>query len=492
MRSLPLLLCLAACAPLGPDYQGPPVVANLAARFQHGQPTTVAANPPAEWWTGFNDAELTRLIARARADSPALAVARARLAQSRAAYAGAVANLNPAGAVLGGALDTRIGTGEAGGSVLVPGLPLTLPSDVQNDIYFTGFDASWEADLLGGKRRAAERGRAQAEAAEAAFADAQVQLAAEVGRAYVALRGAQDALAITRRSVALKQRGLTLSEGAATQGVTNALDIARLRADAAATEAQIPLIEAQVDALTAQLAVLTGTTPAALAPELARPRAVPRPPRKVAIGNPADMLRRRPDIREAERRLAASSAAIGETAASFFPKITFMGLVSTAGGTPGAVLRSDGLGLAVGPVLQWNALDFGRKDAALAQAAGVRDEALAGYRQTVLAALADAEGSLSAFEKRRASVARLATASTEAAKATELAAQMTGAGTLSVIDQLDIQRAQLQIDLALSQGRTELATAYIGLNKSLGLGWSPAPPPRPVAEVAKAAMAKAP
>ncbi|MPM93382.1 Outer membrane protein OprJ [bioreactor metagenome] len=274
--------------------------------------------------------------------------------------------------------------------------------------------------------------------------------------------------------------------------MTNALDIARLRADAAATEAQMPLIEAQVDALTAQLAVLTGTTPAALAPELARPRAVPRPPRKVAVGNPADMLRRRPDIREAERRLAASSAAIGETAASFFPKITFMGLVSTAGGTPGAVLRSDGLGLAVGPVLQWNALDFGRKDAALAQAAGVRDEALAGYRQTVLAALADAEGSLSAYEKRRRSVARLAEASAEAARATELAAQMAGAGTLSVIDQLDIQRAQLQIDLALSQGRTELATAYIGLNKSLGLGWAPAPPPLPMAEVAQAAMAKAP
>ncbi len=206
--------------------------------------------------------------------------------------------------------------------------------------------------------------------------------------------------------------------------------------------------------------------------ELRRPRAVPRPPGTVRIGDPAGVLRRRPDIREAERALAAANAQIGQAVAGYFPRVTLLGNVGSRS-TSTAVFGTAGSLIAnVGPTLQWNVLDFGRTIARIKQAEAGTDAAVAQYRSTVLAALQDAETALSRFGHQRDQVAKLARASASATKAAELTRQRNRAGTVSVIDLLDVERQQLQAEQSLAQAQAELTNDYVAVQKSLGLGWS--------------------
>ncbi|ABD89135.1 efflux transporter outer membrane subunit [Rhodopseudomonas palustris] len=480
---LPLAASLGGCL-VGPDYAGPPLAAPLAETgqgFRRLGSSARALEPSADWWRAIRDPMLTELIERALADSPSIQIVEARVRQARASAREQYANLLPSGSVAGAYLHNRIPLGDArrglenvaGGQAIAS----QIPDGTNLDLYDTNFDASWEIDIFGGRQRAAEQAVAQADAAVARFADAQVQLAAQVAQSYVGLRDAQHRLDLTLQSVKLQQEAIDLTAQRLGGGTTSDLDLERLRTQLASTEAMADPLRATIDRNRGQLAVLVGLEPGTLDSQLRQPRPVPVPPRPLRIGDPAGMLRRRPDIREAERNLAATNAQIGQAVAGYFPRVTLLGNVGSVStstavfGTAGSLIGN------VGPTLQWNVLDFGRTLARIRQAEAGSDAAIAQYQNTVLTALQDAESSLSRFSHQRSQVAKLARASASADKAAELMRQRNRAGTVSVIDLLDVERQRLQTVQSLAQAQAQLMNDYIALQKSLGLGWSDAPAP---------------
>lgn len=462
---------LAACT-VGPDYKGPESAGATAAPasfVRAGDATSVAAPQVAQWWTTLNDPLLDNLIERALRANPNMAVAEARLRQARAALrldrADGLPNANaqgtyvhatlPEGGLTGGEGQEQ---GQGGGSTGF-------------DFYNVGFDASWEIDLFGGHRRQVEAARATVGAAEAQVADAQVSLTAEVANAYVNLRDRQRRLALGEATAETRRRILALTEQRYGAGTASQLDVERVRGLVVESDAALVPLNAERDAYLNALSVLVGEAPGTLDTELTPFRRVPLPPAQVAIGDPAALLQRRPDVRAAERDLASKTARIGVAEAAALPRISFLGLIGIGGTDPGDVSDLDNLaGLAV-PRLTWNALDFGRNSARVGQAEGARDEAAANYRGAVLNALRDAEDSLSRFAARRNSVAVAARAKATADRAAGLMQQRYRAGVATLIDTLDAERQRTAAEQSLVEATAAMTADYVALQKALGLGW---------------------
>lgn len=385
--TLPLLLLASACT-VGPDYRGPGplTVVKPDARFVRAAAAGATADPAgpglAAWWTAMGDPILDEIERRALAASPDLAVARARLRQARAGVrlerANQLPNANASAIYLHGDLPpTNLGVGsgqaEASSGDAEAGGRSSL------DFYNVGFDASWEVDLFGGKRRAVQAARAAADAAEADVADAQVSLAAEIAKAYVLLRDRQNRVEAARRSGAIRRDILTTLRRRVAAGTATPLDADRLDQRSIQADAGLAPLEAERDAYADEIAVLAGGAPGSMAELLAAPAPIPMRPAAVAIGDPAELLRRRPDVRAAERRLASQTAKIGVAEAGRFPRISFMGLIGFGGSQPGDVVDPSDLSLLTFPRLSWNFLDFGRNLARVHQAEGVRDEAQARF-----------------------------------------------------------------------------------------------------------------
>jgi NodT family efflux transporter outer membrane factor (OMF) lipoprotein len=475
---LPLLLT--ACE-VGPNYLGPPHAAPNAERasgFTRAERNTDNAPPPAAWWQRFNDPELTRLVDLAFKASPNVEAAEARVREARANLAGATANLFPsanAGATYarirlptGGLSNIIGGAGAAGGGAATS---TSLPAGKQINYYNVNFDATWELDLFGGTRRGIEAAGAQEEAARAQLADAQVQLAAQIGQSYVMLRGAQAKIALQKQSVAIERHLLDLTALRLQHGASSSIDTVRLQAQLENTEAGLPPLETQQDQALDSLAVLTGREPGALDRELLPPAPLPAPPTVTPVGDPGAMLRRRPDIRAAERQLAASTSEIGEALAQEYPQVSLFGTLGWGGTKPSQLFHSSSMLWAAAPRLQWNFLDFGRNEAQTAEARAARDEARAQYRQAVLAALQDAEDSLSRYGHQRGNVEELMAARDSAEKAASLTRVDYKAGTQSLIDLLNAEQSRVQAEQDLASAQAEFTDDYIALQKSLGLGW---------------------
>jgi NodT family efflux transporter outer membrane factor (OMF) lipoprotein len=468
---------LAGCRTVGPDYAGPPAPPPAAKFARAGD--LAGAMPdvaPAPWWTALNDPALDRLEERALRANPTLDAARARLRQARAALRGARANELPNGTATAMAAHAHLppfGAKSAGGGGFKVQSSLNL--------YSVGFDATWEIDLFGGQRRASEAAGATAQAAEANLADAQVSLAAEVAQAYVTLRATQARMALADAAVARQQRIVELTQRRVAGGTASQLDLARLQGQLEATRAEAEPLAARLDAGRDALAVLAGAAPGALDAELAAGGppgvdAVPLPPASVPAGDPAGLLRRRPDLRAAERTLAARTAQVGQAEAARFPHLTLLGLIGIGGTHLSDLTRLDDYSAIAAPQLSWNVLDFGRNRARVDQAEGVRAEAEAQYRAAVLDALRDAEDALARFRQGRTTVATVARARAAAAQASMLMLARQRAGTASLIDVLDTERQLLAADDNLAAARAALTVDFISLQKALGLGWTDAAP----------------
>ncbi len=376
----------------------------------------------------------------------------ARLLQSRAVLGQRTADLAPSISARTFALNNQLPVRDfAGSGAVVAGA--AVPKSLNIDLYNASFDATWEIDIFGGKQRAIEQAAAQGEAAEAAVADAQVQVAAEVAQAYVTLRGAQRRLTLTQRAATLQREAVGLSQQRLAGGAASSLDVERLRTQFETTASQAPAFQAQVDQSLNQIAVLVSREPGAVDAVLRQPRAVPMPPRVVAIGDPSAMIRRRPDIRRAERQLAAANAQIGQSVARLFPRVNLIGNAGWVSPNIGSIGSLAASTYNLGPTLSWSVLDFGRTLAQIRQSEAGADEALAQYEQTVLQAMQDAETSLSRYGNQRTTVARLARASASAGKASMLTDQRNTAGTISTIDVLDVERQRLQAEQSLAQAQ---------------------------------------
>ncbi len=446
---------------LGPDYRGAPAVAPVAAHassFNRAPKESTAATPAAAaWWKSLDDPQLGRLIEAALADSPDIRAAQARLRQSRAQ--------------LHGQRSKELPTTSASAAYLQAHLPSSTLNIGSATLYDVGFDATWEVDLFGGTRRAVEAASAEASAVDADLADTHVQLSAEIAQAYIDLRDRQQRIALVRDSVELEERILTLTEQRRAQGVASDLDVERIRTQVENTRETLIPLDAGITESLDQLAVLTGREPGALDAELTAAGPLPTPPATVAVGDPAALLRKRPDIRAAEWRLVSANAQIGEYEADWFPKLTLLGDLGFTAADPGHLLRSNNFSWVGVPLLQWNGLDFGRAKARVDQAKAGLDEAEAKYESTVLGALRDANVALSRYGHQRDNVVSLRTVETSAIHAAALTQQRYRAGTSSALDWLDAERTRFSAQQSRIAGDADLIKDYVALQKSLGLGW---------------------
>jgi NodT family efflux transporter outer membrane factor (OMF) lipoprotein len=407
----------------------------------------------------------------------------ARLRNSRASVAEQRSAFLPRGGADALAVRTQLPTGSlasltgAGAAAAAGGAHATSSasaggSSLTTNLFDAGFDATWEIDIFGGTRREVEGARAQAAAQEATLADAQVQLAAEVAQAYVNLRDAQHRLHLLQNSAGLEQRTLDLTRQRRALGTASDSDVDRLETQLQQTQAQAPTLQAQIEQYLDQIATLVGAEPGALDVALSAPGTLPAPPATVTVGDPATMLRRRPDIRQAERQLAADNAQIGQAVAQYFPSVKLLGTIGFASTDASHLFSGNNLNYVGGPSLTWNIFNFPRTMARVDEAKATRDAAVAQYRSTVLSALQDANTSLSRYGHQRENVTRLRAADAAAQRAAALGRQREQEGTASLIDVLDIERQRLQTEQDLAQAQAALTNDYVSLQKALGLGWN--------------------
>jgi NodT family efflux transporter outer membrane factor (OMF) lipoprotein len=483
MALLTAVAGLSGCT-VGPDYHGAPDVAHEATQasaFVRAPATgiTTVGHAPSHWWESLNDPTLNALIDAALKNNPDLHAAQARLRQSRAQLqqqrAAEMPKVSADAAVLRMRepnLSSLQSSQQSSGNASSGGQG-THTSHGRGPVQFysAGFDASWEIDLFGGTRRAIEAASAQAEAVNMDLADTQVSLAAEVAQAYIDLRSQQQRLLLANQSAQLEQKTLDLIRQQRERGVVTDADVERQTTQVENTKATLIPLDEQITESLDQLAVLTGQAPGALDRELAAPAPLPVMPASVPVDDPAAVLKQRPDIRAAERRLAASHAQIGQHEADLFPKVSMLGFIGSNAGDPGHLLHKSAFTWLGAPYLQWDVLDFGRTRGSIRQAEAGRDEAAARYTQTVLAALQDANNALSRYGHQRESVARLQQIEASADRSAGLMRQRYDAGASSLIDLLDTQRVQFSAQQNLVQGRAELLKNFVSLQKSLGLGW---------------------
>jgi multidrug efflux system outer membrane protein len=339
------------------------------------------------------------------------------------------------------------------------------------DSYDAGFDAAWELDFFGRVRRSNQAARAAAGAAEATLRDAIVSVTAEVVRNYCVLRGLQDQLAVAERNEINQRQTLQLVQVRLDAGRGTQLDVSRAAAQLATTEATIPPLRASIATTIHRLSVLTGQQPQALVPELSPLQAMPTLPALNAIGGPEALLRRRPDVRIAERNLAAATARIGVEVADLFPRITFLGSVGYDSPTGRDVGSSGSQRYSWGPSISWAALDLGRVRARIHVARAETDIALAAYEAAVLNALEDTENSLVNYGESQRREVTLERAATESTTAARLARQRFEGGLSDFLSVLQAERDALAAQDSLAQGRTQTATSLIAVYKALGGGW---------------------
>jgi outer membrane protein, multidrug efflux system len=475
-----IALSLSGCM-VGPNYHGAPsVVANDKA-FVRADSTTASAEATAQWWTALGVPELNHLIDQTLAANPGVDVARARVREARANLrqqtATGLPTTNSSAAYLRTAnIDSLLGGGSSSSGGGQSGANTQSSSGSSSggglNLYVIGLDASWEIDFFGGNRRAVEGARASVAASEYQVADAIVSLTAEVTESYIELCDARQRLALTQNDIDIESHLVDLMKVRRAGGAATDLDVVRVTNQLDMTRATLPAIRASITEQLNRLAALTAQAPGAVDGELAQVGPVPAPPATTNIGDPAALLRRRPDIRIAERQLAQHTAAIGQSVAAEFPKVALLGTVGFAATHPQDLFNSGNFTYLAGPVLQWSPFDFGRNRAHVAQANAARDEAEANYRQTVLNALADAETALARYGQQRDAVTDLGLARASAAESYRLTEIRLRGGTAATTDVLDADSRRNQADLNYEQGLAQLTQDYVALQKSLGLGWA--------------------
>jgi len=463
IAGLAVPLALAGCV-VGPNYGGPPAVvpkAIEAPTFQRAGGASNAA-PQARWWTALNDPELDSLIEAALAASPDAAAAQARVRQARASLRQQKAALLPTTST------TALALGSQGLTTVLTG---PVPGGGALDLYSVGFDATWELDLFGGQARAVEGARAQAQAYQDDLEGAEVSLTADVAQAYVELRDYQQQLALSQRNAEIEAKMLDLTQRRRAGGAASDLDVERLNTQLQNTRANLVPLSAEIVAQLNRLAVLTAQAPGALDAQLQTPAQPPAPPEKIAVGDPGALLRQRPDVRAAERRLAQQNALIGQRTADLFPKVSVLGDVGFMSTDPAHLFDGGSLTYAGAPILQWSPFDFGRVRAKIGQARAERDVAEANYRKTVLDALEDAETSLARYAAQRNSVISLERVKASADRAAALENLRVQGGTAALTDMLDVESRRVEADLGVEQAKARLTLDFVALQKSLGLGW---------------------
>lgn len=449
-------LVLAGCASVGPNYKpvapGTPTLAQLDAQRES------AAQFQAQWWKQFGDPTLDALIQRAVQGNLDLRMAQARLSESRALLSGAKSDHLPT-------IDA--GTSYSRSFEQHPGFTV---GRIPINTYQTGFDASWELDVFGGVRREVEAAGADLGARQAALEDVQVSLIAEVARNYFELRGTQQRQEIAQRNIENLRDTVHLTQVQLSVGTGSEQDVASASAQLSAVEAQLPLLDMQQHASEYRLAVLLGKRPGELDIDLSSKSFTPIAT-SLPIGDAGDVLSRRPDVRVAERQLAAATARIGVAKADFFPHVSLGGFFGLLAGRSNDFGGPNTRAWSLAPSITWSGLNVQRVRAQLHAAQAQTDAAQANYDQAVLLAVEDVDNAITGYNDQHRRVDKLIDQAAQSARAASLAGVRYKEGEIGFLQLLDAQRTQLAADDDLAQAEAAIDTRAVALYKALGGGW---------------------
>jgi NodT family efflux transporter outer membrane factor (OMF) lipoprotein len=454
---------------VGPNYRAP--TSSLGA-FHNAAAVAAreAATAPAsldEWWIGFNDPVLTQIIQRAVAQNLDLAASLARVTQARAAASAAGARLLPSADLDVQATALRQSLVSQLGEVAS-----TFPGYNRNQrLYDVGAAASWEIDLFGGLRRGAQAARAEAQAAEAQQVGTRISVSADAADAYFQIRGAQARLRVAEKQVETDTNLLALVQQRRESGVASDRELAQAQALLAQARTIIPLLRVDLEAQSNRLDVLMGAQPGTYARELQAAAEVPAIPAVPADLQPADLLRRRPDVIAAERQVAAANARIGVALSDYYPKVTLSGLLGFESVNSGDVFTSHAFQPIGTGTLRWRLFDFGRVGAEVAAARGADAEALAHYRQSVLRAAEDTENAFMGLVQTELRTRDLQDEVASLARARDLSQESYGNGVIALTDVLDADRQLLIAQDELAQSKADAARAAVRTFRALGGGW---------------------
>ena len=484
MRGLSVLVLLAiatavASCSVGPDYRTPvlhlpPSFLALAPSGEKSKSLEPASADLTQWWRSLHELrELNSLEDRALGANLDLEVALNRIQEARAASVVIANQALPVGGVTGGG---GVGTGadETRNRVAPSFRSAVNGASFRSVQEAGGFVANWDLDLFGKVRRAYEAQTYDIEALKAAWDWVMVVVTADVARDYLDMRAEQARLAVLKENIAVTQSGQALAQTLFNRGVTSELDVALARRQLATFQAQVAPLEAQIDASRNAIAVLLGTYPEDLAKELAKPGPIPTLPGRIPTGGPVDLLRRRPDIAEAERRVAEATARIGVAVAQLFPDVFLTG----AGGGQGGIRSSYTVSAAnwigsIGPGAYWPLLDFGALDAQIEIADLTTREQLAAYKQSILTAVQQVDDATASYRAQQESLRNLDRALTAAHLSTRLATDGYRDGLTDYLNVLDAERQQFDLQEQYVSAQQIEAESLVGLYKALGGGWQP-------------------
>jgi NodT family efflux transporter outer membrane factor (OMF) lipoprotein len=454
--SISAVLLSASCA-VGPEYERPKTQAPAA----WGEKTDTATADLSRWWTVFNDESLNGLVERAVRANHDLKIAVDRVVESRAQM----------GVVLGALLPEIDLTGSQTHSRLSPNAQPFPITQIYQSRYKVGFDSSWEIDLFGGAQRAYEAASADYESWIENRRAVLVTLLGDVARNYVGHRGNQLLIAVLRRNAATARGTAEITQARLAAGVATSLDVARAEALLASAEAALPPVEAALKQTLHRLSVLLGLPPESLSAELSAEAPIPAAPARVVVGLPSELLLRRPDVRQAERKLAEATATIGVAVSELYPKFSLTGAFGLDSLGSADFLKWQSRAWSLGPSVRWPIFAAGRLRAQVAVEDARKNQALDAYEKSVLVALEEVENALVAYLREGERRKSLEAAVAADRKAVELADDLYRKGLTSFIDVLDAQRALYGAEADLGRSTAEVALDLVALYKALGGGW---------------------
>jgi NodT family efflux transporter outer membrane factor (OMF) lipoprotein len=449
-----LLFALGGCATMDPDAGAP---AQWSTELKDGVSAAQSDPQSPGWWTVLNDPLLVGLVERSHQGDLELRQALARVREARA-NRGAATDRFPTIIASGTATRTR------GSEETDPGLT--------NELYSAAFDASWELDIFGGQRRATEAAEAELEAGVEDVRDVLVTLFAEVALNYVEVRSFQTRLSLAEENLRSQSETYVITRWRRQARRTTKRNVERARLNLEQTRQQIPVLEAELAQARHRLAVLLGQPPDELAPELTEAKAIPSARVELAVGVPADVLRRRPDVRRAERQLAAQTAQVGVATAERYPSFSLLGSIGLEALAPGRLLSSAATSSLIGGNVNWTLFDAESIQQNIEVQTELQEQALIGYEAAVIAALQEVEGVLVAYAQEQVRRKSLQRATQSAKSAADLANKQYAAGSIDFQAVLDAQRSLLSLQDQLATSEGDATSNLIRLYKALGGGWA--------------------
>jgi NodT family efflux transporter outer membrane factor (OMF) lipoprotein len=478
-RALLLVLLLGGCT-VGPDYKAPdtPMPAGYSAPSQTQAPLSMPVAESvdlSQWWKQFHDAELESLITRALAQNPDLLTAQSRVREARQQEIIAGAAGLPQVNAMGNTIQAHSGSNPL--SSLSSGQSSGASSGGSQQrgtnihLYSAGFDATWEIDVFGGVRRAVEAAAAGTEAAQWQVRDGEVSLTAEIAADYVSLRADQARLAILAAQEKSQRDTLALVAARARAGFVTELDVNQQQQLLASTIAQRPPLQAEVFAMRHAIAVLMGQQPGTLDGELDAAQPVPPIPPRLPVGLPSELLRARPDIRVAERKLAQATAQIGVATADLYPKFNLLAALTTASTGIGGLFNSSSITEAGLGGISWPIFHGGQTHANIRSREEEEKQVYYAYQKAVLGGVQNAEDALVRYQTEQQRFVALDGGANTAAQSTALALQQYRVGLVTYTSVLQSQTTQLTAEDNLAQSRAALTADLVALYKALGGGW---------------------